>query len=39
MKKVRSPLAKRLFWFVLLWMLGVGVTGLVALIIKIWLRA
>lgn len=37
--KNRSPLARRLFWFVLLWLLGVGATGLVALIIKIWLRA
>jgi hypothetical protein len=37
--KDRSPLSRRLFWFVTLWLLGVGVTGLVALIIKIWLRA
>lgn len=29
----------RLVWFVALWLLGVGATGLVALVIKVWLGA
>ena len=29
----------RLFWFVLLWLGGVAATGLVSLIIKVWLKA
>lgn len=35
----RSPLSRRLFWFVFLWLLGVSATGIVALMIKIWLQA
>lgn len=30
---------RRLFWFVLLWLGGVAATGLVSLIIKVWLKA
>lgn len=32
-----APLAKRLGWFVLLWLLGVGAVGTVAMLIRWWL--
>lgn len=32
-----TPLAKRLGWFVLLWVLGVAVVGAVAALLRWWL--
>lgn len=35
----QQPLGRRLLWFVALWAGGVGVTAVVGLIIKLWLKA
>jgi hypothetical protein len=31
------PLAQRLIWFVVLWLLGVGTVAIVAFILRLWL--
>mgnify|MGYP005822941891 CR=1 FL=1 len=33
-----SPLAKRLLWFVALWLAGVGTVAAVAFILRLWLK-
>lgn len=35
----RRTTASRLVWFVALWLLGVGATGVIALVIRTWLKA
>ena len=36
---MEAPLHRRLLWFILLWLAGVGATGAVALVIRTWLKA
>lgn len=38
MRRILSPLARRLLWFVGLWMASVAVVGLVGLLIKAVLK-
>jgi hypothetical protein len=32
------PLAKRLAWFVALWLVGTGTVAIVAFLLKLWLK-
>jgi len=31
------PLAQRLFWFVALWLAGVGTVAIISLVLRVWL--
>jgi hypothetical protein len=36
--RLKRDMLKRWLWFIGLWVAGVGVTALVGLVIKLWLR-
>lgn len=36
-REPQRPLARRLLWFVALWLLGVGCVGTVAYVLRLWI--